>query len=106
MRRCKRDGCREPADPRMRKQYCTKHGNEYLTKQREAQKRRDAAPRCSVCGTEPLIGEYRLSVQACSSCETTMNENLAQDRKRSAFHNAETVEDLKEWFYEYHSDLI
>lgn len=117
MPQCKRDYCREPAvDHRVktegfkRKQYCAAHYEEYKAKQRAYRDRQRTLPDCESgialdCNgkVQPVRAEH--GETTCRQCETLAydlrNRLAAEDRKRTLFREAETVEELKAWIEEY-----
>ena len=98
------DSCREPVDPRARKQHCTEHMNEYNTKQREYAARQRTLPECvnySVCRNKVPPGRTYM----CRWCQEAHDERMAAAEKAVTrdreLDNCETVHELREFIKEW-----
>ena len=100
MPQCKRDGCREQAQP-FGKRLCPKHEAE--------RKARSAAyfskPKCVFCGTQHTDRKDGLNRPECMTC---YNERLERERaqdverlKYDALDACRDTEDLKQWIRYY-----
>jgi hypothetical protein len=102
MPQCK--NCREPAvDGPWHKQYCREHGEAYLAKRKEYERRRALLPDCATEGCSNKVPPWKAAVESdlCHECATLAEEEEAEDRKQRQFDQAETVEELKDWIKEY-----
>lgn len=112
MPQCKRNDCREPAIPGG-KRYCIEHMQAYLARRREAEKR----PMCSGgCGQKtartdpedafsPLCGACVQEREAKrDTAEAAARRQDWEHERMTAFDNAETVRELKEWIKDYMFD--
>ena len=96
MPQCKRDGCREEAQP-YGKRLCPKH---------EAERRaRSAAyfakPKCAYCGTQHTDREDAFGIPECTTCYNARLERERQwDREyltRAGLRECNDIESLKAW---------
>ena len=113
MPQCKINYCREPAVYNRRwgnKRYCETHGHAYADKRDKALADRAKMPDCESGISPSCEGKVSLSRQShghttCRWCEEHTEElrrkHEYEDQKWVAFHEAETVNQLKEWIKEY-----
>jgi ribosomal protein L37E len=110
MPKCKLGCGREAVTGPWRKRYCAPCGENYLRKQREYQIITATLPMCATRAADDCTGKlsktrFDAGDTSCLQCQRLVEEQTEiqeeDQRKRTAFEAAETVEGLKAWIEEY-----
>lgn len=109
VKRCKRDGCYEPAvdhtvktEGFKRKQYCAAHYEQYKAKQRSYLRMRAKLPDCiNGCGAKVSLTRLNYGHHDCAECAERDERRDALLAIQQAFEDADTVDALKDFLREH-----
>jgi len=101
MPQCKRNYCKKPAVP-YGKQYCEEHLIEYHERRdRDAKRKAEREAPLIECISYDCYNKIEPDEMHCSTCEEEFSQQEYETNKRESLREAETVEDLRDWIYEY-----
>lgn len=103
MPQCKLSNCRNQADPKYPKRYCTEHGENYLRKRKEYLAKQALRPTCVQpdCSNKLIPSQEKEGKVYCISCQELFDQQEQEFKKEREFYEADTLEKLKLWLQKY-----